>query len=174
MPVQLQDLLEDPGPALSALTQRPAGLFVDFDGTISRLARTPDEAIASPRAARSLGSLSGKVAVICVLSGRRAQDIRDKVGLRDLLYVGTHGAESIDGDVHSISPLAQQHGDAIENLLRELRRLAHVEGMIWEHKESSAAVHYRAAADPETARRRLASALERGRGRPACRRSGAR
>ena len=155
----LQDLLEDPGPALSALTQRPAGLFVDFDGTISRLARTPDEAIASPPAARSLGSLSGKVAVVCVLSGRRAQDIRDKVGLGDLLYVGNHGAESIDGDVHSISPLAQQHGDAIESLLRELRRLAHVEGMIWEHKGSSAAVHYRAAADPETARRRLASAL---------------
>ena len=33
--------------------------------------------------------------------------------------------------------------------------------MIWEHKGYSAAVHYRAATDPETARRRLASALDR-------------
>ena len=121
MPVQ-NNLLEDPGPALSALTQRPAGLFVDFDGTISRLAPTPDEAIASPGAVSALGRLSGRLAVVCVLSGRRAHDIRDKVGLRDLLYVGNHGAESIDGDVHSISPLAQQHGDAIERLLREAAR----------------------------------------------------
>ena len=158
---QLRDLLEDPNPALSALAERPAGLFVDFDGTISRLAPTPDEAIASPRVVRSLERLSGKLAVVCVLSGRRAQDIRDKVGLRELLYVGNHGAESIDGDAHSVSPLAQQHGDAIEGLLRELRSQADVDGMIWEHKGYSAAVHYRAATDPETARRRLASALDR-------------
>ena len=70
---QLRDLLEDPNPALSALAERPAGLFVDFDGTISRLAPTPDEAIASPRVVRSLERLSGKLAVVCVLSGRRAR-----------------------------------------------------------------------------------------------------
>ena len=157
----LRDLLEDPTPALSALTERPSGLFVDFDGTISRLATTPDEAIASLRAVRSLERLSGKLDVVCVLSGRRAQDIHDKVGLRDLLYAGNHGAESIDGDAHSVSPLAQQYGDAIEHLLRDLRGLADGDGMIWEHKGSSAAVHYRAAADPESARRMLASALDR-------------
>ena len=157
----LRDLLEDPTPALSALTKRPAGLFVDFDGTISRLAPTPDEAIASPSAVRSLERLSRKLDVVCVLSGRRAQDIRDKVGLRELLYVGNHGAESIDGDAHSVSPLAQQHGDAIEGLLRDLRSLADAHGMIWEHKGFSAAVHYRASADPEAARRKLASALDR-------------
>ena len=153
------DLLEDPAPALSALAEGPAGLFVDFDGTISRLAPTPGEAIASPGAVRSLERLSHRLAVVCVLSGRRAQDIRDKVGLRGLLYVGNHGAESIDGDAHAVSPLAERHGDAIERLLRELRGLAHVDGMIWEHKGSSAAVHYRAAPDPESARRGLASAL---------------
>ena len=157
---ELPNLLEDPTPALSALAERPAGLFVDFDGTISRLAPTPDEAIASPSAVRSLKRLSGSLEVICVLSGRRAQDIRNKVGLGELLYAGNHGAESIDGDAHSVSPLARQHGDAIERLLRDLRRLAHIEGMIWEHKGFSAAVHYRATADPETARRSLASALE--------------
>ena len=156
---ELRDLLEDPTPALSAVGERPAGLFVDFDGTISRLAPTPDEAIASPGAVRSLQHLSSKIAVVCVLSGRRAGDIRDKVGLHEVLYVGNHGAESIDGDAHSVSPLAERHGDAIERLLRELRRLADVDGMIWEHKGSSAAVHYRATDDPETARRRLASAL---------------
>ncbi len=155
------DLLEDPTPALSALTERPAGLFVDFDGTISRLAPTPDEALASPGAVRSLERLSSKLALVCVLSGRRAQDIRDKVGLSGLLYVGNHGAEGIDGDAHSVSPLAQRYGGAIEGLLRKLRGLADVDGMIWEHKGASAAVHYRATNDPETARRRLASALDR-------------
>ena len=155
----LPDLLEDPTPALSALAERPAGLFVDFDGTISRLAPTPDEAIASPRAVRSLEWLSGKLAVVCVLSGRRAQDIRDKVGLRGLLYAGNHGAESIDGDAHYVSPLAQQYHGAIDRLLRDLRGLVDVEGMIWEHKGSSAAVHYRATPEPDSARRRLASAL---------------
>ncbi len=158
---ELWDLLEDPTPAMSALAERPAGLFVDFDGTISRLAPTPDEAVASPRAVASLDRLSCRLAVVCVLSGRRAQDIRDKVGLRELLYVGNHGADSIEGDVHAVSPLAQQDGGAIESVLRELRGLADVAGMIWEHKGHSAAVHYRAAADPETARRRLASALDR-------------
>lgn len=156
----LPDLLEDTTPALSALAERPAGLFVDFDGTISRLAPTPDEAIASPRAVRSLERLSGKLAVVCVLSGRRARDIRDKVGLSALLYAGNHGSESIDGDTHSVSPIAQQYADAIESLLQDLRELADAYGMIWEHKGSSAAVHYRATPDPESARRMLASALE--------------
>ena len=157
----LLDLLEDPTPALLALAERPAGLFVDFDGTISRLAPTPGEAIASPGAVRSLERLSSRLAVVCILSGRRAQDIRDKVNLRGVLYVGNHGAESIDGDDHSVSPLAQQYHGVIESLLRELRGQAHVDGMIWEHKGASAAVHYRAADDPEAARRRLASALEK-------------
>ena len=157
----LRDLLEDPTPAMSALAERPAGLFVDFDGTISRLAPTPDEAIASPSAVRSLERLSDKLAVVCVLSGRRARDIRDKVGLRELLYAGNHGAESIDGDTHSISPLVQQYRGVIERVLRDLRGLADIDGMIWEHKGYSAAVHYRASADPEAARRRLASALDR-------------
>ncbi len=156
----LPDLLEDPTPALSALAVRPSGLFVDFDGTISRLAPTPDEAIASPRAVRSLRSLTGKLDLVCVLSGRRAQDIRDKVGLSELLYAGNHGAESIDGDAHSVSPLAERYRAVIERVLRDLRALADVDGMIWEHKGSSAAVHYRSAADPESARRRLASALD--------------
>ncbi len=156
---QIRDLLEDPTPALSALAERPSGLFVDFDGTISRLAPTPGEAIASPRAVKSLRRLASKLALVCVLSGRRAQDIRDRIGIRELLYAGNHGAESIDGDAHSVSPLAGQYVDVIERLLRELRRLADADGMIWEHKGSSAAVHFRAAADPETARRRLASAL---------------
>ena len=156
----LPDLLEDPTPALSALLDGPSGLFVDFDGTISRLAPTPEEAIASPSAVRSIEQLSGKLAVVCVLSGRRALDIRDKVGLSGLLYAGNHGAESIDGDAHSVSPLAQQYHGAIERLLRDLRGLADVDGMIWEHKGSSAAVHYRATPDPDSARRRLESALE--------------
>ena len=157
----IRDLLVDPTPALSALAERPAGLFVDFDGTISRLAPTPEGAIASPRAVSSLLHLSSKLDVVCELSGRRARDIRDKVGLRELLYAGNHGAESIDGDMHSTSPLAQQYGGTIERVLGELRGLADVDGMIWEHKGSSAAVHYRAAADPESARRMLASALDR-------------
>lgn len=156
----LPDLLEDPAPALSALLDRPSGLFVDFDGTISRLAPTPDEATASPRAVASLRRLSRRLTVVCVLSGRRAGDIRDKVGLSELLYAGNHGAESIDGDAHSVSPLAQQYADVIERLLRDLRGLADVDGMIWEHKGSSAAVHYRATPDPNSARRRLESALE--------------
>ena len=155
----LPDLLADPTPALSALAARPSGLFVDFDGTISRLAPTPGEAIASPCAVASLARLSRRLDIVCVLSGRRAQDIRDKVGLSDVLYAGNHGAESIDGDVHSVSPLAGQYGSTIERALRDLRALADVDGMIWEHKGSSAAVHYRATSDPESARRGLESAL---------------
>lgn len=156
----LPDLLEDPTPAFSALAERPSGLIVDFDGTISRLAPTPGEAIASARAVKSLRRLSRKLDVVCALSGRRAQDIRNKVGLSGLLYAGNHGAESIDGDIHSVSPLAEQYGSTIERALGELRGLADVDGMIWEHKGASAAVHYRAAADPESARRGLESALD--------------
>ena len=100
----LPDLLEDPTPALSALAEDPSGLFVDFDGTISRLAPTPGEAIASTRAVESLARLSRRLDVVCVLSGRRAQDIRDKVGLSELLYAGNHGAESIDGDATRSRP----------------------------------------------------------------------
>ena len=172
---ELRDLLEDPDPgAVGGRPSRPAGLFVDFDGTISRLAPTPDEAIASPGAVRSLQHLSSKIAVVCVLSGRRAGDIRDKVGLHEVLYVGNHGAESIDGDAHSVSPLAERHGDAIERLLRELQRLADVDGMIWEHKGSSAAVHFRADGRPRDGPTQAGIGPWARSGCPVCRPSGAR
>ena len=68
---------------------------MDFDGTLSEIAPTPDSALIELRSARALRRLVGRFPLVAVLSGRGVRDLADRVGVDGVVYVGNHGAEYI-------------------------------------------------------------------------------
>ena len=136
------------------------GLMVDFDGTISRIAPKPAEAVVSRGIAESLGRLAPRLALVCVISGRAVSDLKEKVGLEGLMYVGNHGVEYLNAGWLSVVPGAAEYRDKIRRVLGHLKSTADRPGLIWKDKLYSASVHYRLAKDPAQARRALAASLD--------------
>lgn len=130
----------------------PAGLFTDFDGTLSPLAPTPDAATIEPAAAEVLGDLAGRIDVVGIVTGRAADDARARVGLPDLLYVGNHGLEHIYRGAHDVHPagLAAERvmGPALAAIRERLADAAPVTGVLFENKRFSGSIHYRLSEDP--------------------------
>lgn len=123
------------------------GVLTDVDGTISRIVDVPDAAEVSPAIKRLLGELSQHAVVVAAVSGRAATDIRQRVGVPGLIYIGNHGFERwVDGELR---PAA-----AIESHLPALARAKAAvaadapEGMWVEDKGATLSIHYRQTADP--------------------------
>ena len=133
---------------LAGLLDGRVGLFVDFDGTISHLAPTPDDAVISPVAADALRRLHGTLALVCVISGRGVSNLRAKVGVDGLVYVGNHGGERYEAGALVAAPGMAEYEERIAGLMSALRRRVDRPGIVWENKRYSAAIHFRAAEDP--------------------------
>jgi len=121
---------------------------LDFDGTLSAIAPTPDEAVVLPAARAALEALAASVAV-CMLSGRDPGDVRSRVGVDAIVaYAGSHGVEVID---HSGRPLTEPSTDLLPMLDDVEARLeatfAGEPGVIVERKRFGVAVHHRLAPD---------------------------
>lgn len=144
---------------LTGLLDGRVGLFVDFDGTISHLAPTPDEAVISPIAAEALRRLSSELALVCVISGRGVANLRAKVGIDGLVYVGNHGGERYEAGTLVAAPGMEEFEERIAGLMSALRRHVDQPEIVWENKKYSAAVHFRATEDPPGVKTALADAV---------------
>ena len=52
-------------------------LFLDFDGTLAPIARTPDAVALSPRVRKVLKRLAGSADTkVCIVSGRSVRDLK--------------------------------------------------------------------------------------------------
>jgi trehalose 6-phosphate phosphatase len=135
-----------------ALAAVPSGLFSDFDGTLSPIAPTPPEAVFYPGAGEALARAAARVSVAGIITGRAVDDVCAKVGLPELLYVGNHGLEWLDGGerVDHEAGLKAETGirDAMERIASRLAEQTSLEGMLFENKRLSASIHYRNAPDP--------------------------
>ena len=143
------------------LRARRLGVVVDFDGTISQIAPTPDEARVWPQAASALRSLSRKLALVAVMSGRAASDVAGLVGVDGLAYLGNHGAETLRGGRLDLAPDAESGRYAVARAFAALRDAVSLPGMVWQDKGLSASAHYRLSPDPQQAERALRDALRR-------------
>lgn len=146
--------------AVAPLLRAPRlGIVVDYDGTISEIAPTPEQARVLPEAARALGGLAGKLALVAVMSGRAAGDVAALVGVDGLAYVGNHGAELLRDGRLELAPEAQATRNAVTGVFEELRAAADLPGMVWQDKGLSATAHFRLTSDPRRAARDLDHAL---------------
>lgn len=145
--------------ALATLRYGNAGLLLDFDGTLSEFTPLPDDAVIHPKIVGPLSGLARKLALTAVMSGRTAADVRKRVGIDGVVYIGNHGAEYIvDGEL-SVVPEAAGGSGGMRGLLEALKAVVDEPGMVWEDKGFSASIHYRMAADEARAVERLAAAL---------------
>src|SRR5579859_7160406 len=133
----------------TVLAQRPLGLAFDFDGTLSSIASTPEEARLYP-GVTDLLRRAQKYARVAILTGREIEDGARKVNLDGLTYIGTHGLEWSDGlpwlhEVH-IDPDSLAYipsGTYLFDLVDE--RLADLPGVIVQRKRVGGSIHYRLA-----------------------------
>ena len=65
-------------------------LFLDFDGTLSPIAKNPEEAYISDEMKRVLAKCSVKFTE-SIISGRDMDDVKSRVGIDKLIYAGSHG-----------------------------------------------------------------------------------
>ncbi len=70
-----------------------AGLFLDFDGVLAPIVERPEDAAAPPETRAELARLVGLYAVVAIVSGRAGEDVRARVGVEGVVYVGSHGLE---------------------------------------------------------------------------------
>ncbi|MBN1526430.1 MAG: trehalose-phosphatase [Candidatus Omnitrophica bacterium] len=122
-------------------------VFLDYDGTLTPIAKTPSKAFISPEARSLLKRLLKNGACkIAVISGRGLGDIKKMVGVSGIIYVGNHGLEIEGPKLRFKSPLSPGFLKILEKIGRELREaLSAIKGAIVEHKGLTLSVHYRMA-----------------------------
>ena len=149
---------------LRALGRRPRGLFIDIDGTLSPIVDTPDRATVSPACRKAVGRLTQMLDVVCLLTGRPADDAWRLVGVDDALYVGEHGAERWYRGELLRAPGIERYEGRLGRAIGVLRGLlANTPALTFEQKGIGFAIHYRR--DPSVERTVVDAATRVGRRR---------
>jgi alpha,alpha-trehalase len=123
-------------------------VFLDYDGTLTPIVDQPEDARLSGKAREILSGLAARFPA-AVISGRDLRDIRERVGLKEIVYAGSHGFEISfpDGRVWE-HPLAVDYLSFLDRAEMKLaERLGKVQGCRLERKRFSLAVHYRRVAE---------------------------
>jgi trehalose 6-phosphate phosphatase len=141
--------------ALQSLVSQPdnAGLFMDFDGTLSEIVSVPSDARPLPGVPELLKRLDAIFNVVAVVSGRRATELVEWLG-SDVEIWGVHGAERVRRGRVVVSDRASPYLDAVAAARAEAEATVDgldIEGVAVEDKKATVALHYRRAADVDSA-----------------------
>jgi trehalose 6-phosphate phosphatase len=142
------------------LSAQPLALATDFDGTVSEIAPTPEEAVISSRCRNLLSKLAERLPLVAVLSGRSAAEAQRLVGLPRIVYLGNHGLERWQNGKTLVDPSVSRNFGAIASVLLAARAQLNLPGLRFEEKGSGASIHYRLARDPAAAKDRIVSVLQ--------------
>jgi len=126
------------------------GVITDVDGTISPIVDQPDAAQVTPRSRELLTRLEQHLALVAVVSGRAAADVRERVGIPSLVYVGNHGMERWVNDGVEVPQAISSYRPQME-VVRDTLREKKLPGMMIEDKVVTLSVHYRNTEQPENA-----------------------
>jgi trehalose-phosphatase len=138
---------------LEHLTAAPeqGALFLDFDGVLAPIVDRPEDAYPPEETRDELRRLVDRYGLVAVVSGRAGTDVRDRVAVDGVMYVGSHGLE--------LDRLAERWRKQIVDFSS---------GVAWpadeiELKGLSVAFHYRRRTDERAAVRELEAIAERAR-----------
>ena len=130
---------------LGRLTAAPgeAALFLDFDGVLAPIVSRPEDAYPPPETRVELARLVARYALVGVISGRAGDDVRARVGVDGVVYVGSHGLE--------LDPDAERWRPRIRDFASDVPWDAHST----ELKGLTVSFHFRDAVDEQAAVREL-------------------
>lgn len=141
-------------------------ILTDIDGTIAPIVARPEEVTVHPKAPEILRTLRDRFAVVACISGRRAAEASQIVGVEGITYSGNHGMETLEPDTQEIRlDLALRgHADSAASFFSNLDRdwLRETE-LRHEDKGPIQALHWRGASDEaaaEAAARQIAEQAE--------------
>jgi trehalose-phosphatase len=120
-------------------------LLLDYDGTLTPIVSRPELALCPPEVKALLEKLQDLPNVyIAIISGRSLEDIREKIGIPQITYIGNHGLSIQNpAGIHNkrLSPERQKEFGKISQELRE--SLEKIPGIVFENKGLIFAIHYR-------------------------------
>ncbi len=136
---------------LEPLVSAPAqtGIFLDFDGVLAPIVLHAEDAVVPVETRAELERLVARYGLVSVVSGRAGDDVRARVAVEGITYVGSHGLE--------LDPAAEHWRDQI----REFAAIAPWPPERTELKGLSVAFHFRGVEDAGAALRELELLAER-------------
>ena len=132
------------------LRDKKPALFLDYDGTLTPIVSRPEQAIISHEMKDLLAELS-KMYTVAVVTGRDMDDVKNLVGLDNLVYAGSHGFR-ISGpnglyQEHEKTSVLLPELSIIEKELMDLQKK--YKGVQIDRKRYAIGVHYRNAKEEE-------------------------
>jgi len=120
-------------------------LFLDYDGTLTPIVSLPELALCPSDVKRYLEELRDLPNVhVVIISGRSLEDLRKRVGVSDITYVGNHGLEiEYPGGRHK-EMLSSARTRELKSITQNLQNaLKEIPGIFLEEKGPILSVHYR-------------------------------
>jgi trehalose 6-phosphate phosphatase len=134
-----------------------SAVLTDIDGTLAPIVERPEQASVSEEARALLTELSRRFAVVGCISGRRASEARELVGVDGIAYAGNHGLELLlpGEDSPRLDPSLEGRADVAAVYLEGVDgdRLGDA-GLRREDKGPIQALHWRGADDERAAEAR--------------------
>src|SRR4030042_233704 len=127
------------------ITDKFVFLFLDYDGTLTPIAQTPDKAVISKEKKDLLGRLSNNPnCKVAIISGRSLSDIKALVGIKSIIYAGNHGLEIEGPKIKFESRLSPRFKSIIRDIYKDaVGRFSKIKGVLIENKGLTLSVHYR-------------------------------
>ena len=130
------------------LSKSQRGLILDMDGTLSPIVNHPDDAQVTPKNLDLLKELQQQLELVGIITGRAVADVRQKVGIEDLVYVGNHGMEHLKDSEIVVSPEIAAYRPNLESVIQQAQPHL-MEGMWIEDKQTTLSIHYRNSPNPD-------------------------
>jgi len=136
------------------------GFFADFDGTLCRFTLFPDRPAPSPGIIQALVTLSEKLPLVSIISGRAAPELRDFLDLPNILYVGNHGLEFLREEGLVVVDEAKIWEERLTAFVRDLGEPS-IPTVRYQPKRITMSITYGRTENPALARERLHAILQR-------------
>lgn len=120
-------------------------LFLDYDGTLTPIVSRPELALCPSGVKRHLEKLRDLPGVyLAIISGRSLEDLREKVGVSGIVYVGNHGLEIENPAGRHKKILVSDRKREFKRITQNLQNsLKKIPGILLEDKGPILSVHYR-------------------------------
>ena len=142
----MKHLFED-WESIQARIQQAQNLFLllDYDGTLTPIVSLPELALCPSDVKRVLEELRDLSDVhVAIISGRSLEDLREKVGVSDIIYVGNHGLEIEYPDGRHREDVSSASARELKNITQNVKdSLKEIPGILFEEKGPILSVHYR-------------------------------
>jgi trehalose 6-phosphate phosphatase len=141
-------------------------VLLDIDGTLAPIVDFAGDANVPEATRKLLISISRRYGLVACISGRRASDARAMVAIGTITYVGSHGAEVLEGGWTEavLDPKLEEWVSRVEEFRREVDTMElHRRRVRIEDKGPIIAFHWRGASDEESARAAIDALAEQAR-----------